>query len=293
MPKRVVTAKFIEDTTSYTTDWGAKVTTSGLFNAPPDLTEANINAIVGLIGATRIGDLPPCNEAGGSLRKLRFIRRSGNTMTTPVASRAILLSAAKGIKEILDSANSASNPVVCIELIGEEYDNLNDEFSISYTAGTFAKTHRAPDNATKQYVYAGTVEYSSDSTNPLNGIIFQPVKAISDNENAPATQLDASWKSCVGEFVDVVPCPRNGRRNPFRHRRFTVTFLTKSQAVADPANPPAGIEGDAAAEQIEIPVANGKEADILACGQALAKLTGAYCIAYKGESYKRFHKIVA
>jgi hypothetical protein len=278
MPKKTITAKFIADSTDYTTDWGTSLSTFGLFNAPPDLTETDIDGIISAIGATRDGELPPCNEVGGTLRKLRFIRKSGNTLSVPVNNRSNLLSAATVIKGIL---NTAGNEVVCIELLGEEYANLNDEMGISYQAGTTAPTHRAPSTALKQYYHAGNIEYSADSTSPIGGVVYQPIKSISNVENGPATQLGSVWDGCVGDFASVIPCPRGqGRSNPMKHRRFIVSFIVGTTEV----------DGS---EQIEVPVKNYQASDVLSCGQNLAALDGAYCIGYRGESYRKFHKLLA
>ena len=293
MPKNTVSVKFVGSSFSYLMDMGTEIETSGVFNAPPDLSDTNISDIVTAIGGSLTGDLPPCREFNGSLRKLLFIRASGNTMSVPVSSRANLINAATTIRDLLNAANSGNNKVVCIKLIGEEFPNLNDELGLKYTANTFAQTHRADNTATKQYVYAGNIQYESDGTNPFGGVVFQSVKAISDNATAPATQLGTTWNSCVGDFQSVTPCPRGTRRNPLEHRRYTLSFLTKSQAVTDPANPPAGIETQFASEQIEVPEKASTVSDILTCGQSLAGLTGAYCIGYRGESYARFHKILA
>lgn len=293
MPKNTISVRFLSDLTAYTTDIGIDISTSAVFNAPPDLTDANIDTIVTAIGGTLTGELPPCREFVGSIRKLQFIRRSGNTMSVPVGSRANLINAATTIRNLLNAANSGNNKVVCIKLIGEEFPNLNDELGLSYTNGTFAKTHRAPDTATKQYVYSGKIEYSSDATNPLGGVRFQAVKAISDNENAAATQLGTTWAGCVGDFQSITPCPTGNRRNPLKHRRYELSFLSKSQEVADPDNPPDGIEAEFASEQIEVPVKASSASDIKTCGENLAGLTGVYCIGYRGESYSRFHRLLA
>lgn len=296
MPKLVVPLSFRVGQNPYYPDWmdvaDPGVSASGRFNAPPDLTEANIDGIVLAVGASRGSPNSPCPDTSyTSLRKLEFVRASGNTMSVPVANRIDLITAATTIRNILDNAGTGGNKVVCIRLIGEEWANLNDELNLSYQAGTYAKTHRAPASAPKQYYYAGTVEYEADSTNPIDGSVFQPVKAISDIENAPATQLATTWAGCVGSFQTVIPCPRGrSRGNPLKHRRYVVTFLTKSQQVDDPNSPPTGIEADFASEQIEVPVTDGSEIDT--CGVALAGLIGAYCIGYKGESYTRFHKLL-
>ena len=143
-------------------------------------------------------------------------------------------------------------------------------------------------------MYFGVIQYEADSTNPTGGVIFQPVKTMTDVESTAPTQLGSEWATCAGAFTTAVPCPRpRGRRNPLKHRRYILTFLTKSLAVTDPAAAPAGIEAGFATEQTEVPVKDHEAGAIKTCGTNLAGLTGAYCIGYKGESYKLYDKLLA
>lgn len=119
----------------------------------------------------------------------------------------------------------------------------------------------------------------------LNSIVFQPIKSITNNENAPATQIASAWADCVGDFESALPCKGKGRKNPLEHRRFELSFATK----IDPASDTEEIQ----TETIELPVKSGVPSDILSCGQSAATLTGAYCISYRGESYSKFHKLLA
>lgn len=289
MPKNTISVRFPEGTSSkYVMDNGDPIIASATFNLPPDIDNTGKAAILNAIGGVENVDLPPC-RINGNLRKLLFIRAKGNTMSVPVRTRQDLLSAATVIRGVLDSGGSADNPVVCVELIGEDFPNLNDELGVSYTADTFAKTHRSPNSAAKQWMYFGAIQYEADATNPAGGVIFQPVKTMTDVENAAPTQLGTDWNGCAGDFFTAVGCPRpRGRKNPLKHRRYTLTLLTKSQAVTDPLNPPAGVEADFRPEQTEVPVKHHEASLIKTCGQALAALTGVYCIGYMGESYKLY-----
>ncbi len=294
MPKITVPVRFPEGATSkYLTDWGDSIITSATFNLPPDIDATGRDAIVAAIGGTEDADLPPCPSINGSLRKLKFTRAKGNTMSVPVRSRADLLTAATTIRGVLDAGGSADNKVVCIDLIGEDFPNINDEMSLSYSSNTFAKTHRAPATAPRQWNYYGNIQYQADSTNPAGVVIFQPVKTMTDVQDSAPTQLDTEWLGCAGEFEIAVPCPRSaGRLNPLKHRRFVMTFLTKSAAVNDSGNPPAGIEAGYKPERTEVPVQHYDAGLIKTCGEGLASLTGAYCIGYLGESYRLFHRLV-
>ena len=295
MPKNTVSVRFPEgDASKYITDWGDAIITSAVFNLPPDIDQAGKEAILAAIGGVENADLPPCPAINGKLRKLKFTRAKGNTMSVPVRTRQDLLTAATAINGVLNAGGSSDNPVVCIDLIGENFPNINDEMSLSYTAGAFAKTHRSPDTAPKQWNYFGKIQYQADSTNPAGGVIFQPVKTMTDVENSAPTQLDTEWLGCAGEFETVVPCPRPaGNLNPLKHRRYVMTFLTKPVEVNDPANPPAGADVDFSSERTEVPVQHHEAGLIKTCGEGLAKLVGAYCIGYQGESYRLYHRLLA
>lgn len=288
MPKRSIPYHFLGGTNPYFPDWQATpargLTAKRVFNAPPDITDDNINAIITAVGATRGSLADPCPETGyTALRRLQFVRASGNTMTVAVNASTNLVAAATTISGILSSASGANPEVVCIRLLGEEWVNLNDEFGLVYQAGSVATTHRANASSAKQWFHAGTVEYEADYTNPIGGTVFQPVKSISNNENASATQLGSTWASCVGDFVEQIACPRGrSRSNPLDHRRFVLTFVVE----LDPQVPGTGIQ----AEQIELPVTD--QGGVNACGQDVVGLTGLYCMGYKGESYSRFHKVL-
>lgn len=294
MPKTVVTVDFTANTANaYVPDYGGVgITTNGRFILPPDIDASEIPNIVAATGGELLTERPPCNDlTTGNLRRLVFVRRSGNTMSVPIGLNGAVLGAATTIKAILDAGNGGGNPVVCIKLEGEYFANLNDVFSLSYTEGSFAKTHKADSTAEKQYIHAGRIAYQADYLTGATASVFQSVKAITDVEGAPATQVASEWIGCVGEFENVQTCG-NGRRNPLEHRRFILNFLTKTQEVADPANPPAGIEATALSEQIEIPVQAKAAGSINTCGVALASLTGVYCIGYRGESYDRIHQAI-
>ena len=287
MPKTVVKAQFLnDDGTGYLMDIGTSINVSSRFVLPPDVPDTEITTILQNIGAnvpSAIKPNPPCSDrVGADLRRLLFIRANGNTMSVPIASRADLLNAATVIRGII---NSNGPEVVCIKLLGEYFPDLADELGLTYN-NTFATSH-VPTTGGKQFFHAGNIAYETDATTGLLGTdtVFQPIKSISDLENAPSTQLTAAWSGCVGDFSEALACRGRGRKNPRKHRRFELTFATK----IDPAS-----ETEVAqTETAELPVKGASQADILACGQAAAQLTGAYCIGYRGESYARYHQLLA
>lgn len=283
MPRRVVRVRFVPDSGSgYVMDIGNEIAANSRFVLPPDIPDTEISTILNNIGAqplSEVGDPIPCTDSNNaSLRRLLFIRTNGGSMSVPVSSRANLLNAATVIRGVLNSGSE----VVCIKLIGENFPDLADELGLNYD-GDFATSH-VPTNGDKQYYHFGNIEYETDAGTDTGSIVFQPIKAISDNKNAPSTQLQAVWTGCVGNFVNSLPCRGKGRKNPRKHRRYILTFATK----ADPNDTAEG----AATETAELPVRSDSAADILSCGQAAVALNGAYCIGYVGESYSRYHKLL-
>jgi hypothetical protein len=63
-----------------------------------------------------------------------------------------------------------------------------------------------------------------------------------------------------------------------------LNFATKSDPAATIELPQS--------ETIEVPVKAFAGSLIEACGQNLAGLTGLYCIGYRGESYRKVHKLI-
>ena len=236
-------------------------------------------------GATLNTETAPCSDTGlGDLRKLQFIRESGNTMSVAVDNRTNILNTATTIKALLDGVNAGNNKVVCIKLEGEYFANLNDEFGVTYDGTTFATSHKAPSSASKQNFVSGIIAYNSDAANPFGNTVTQPIRSITENAaNIFAAQLDTTPTSCIGDLLDIQSCG-NGRRNPRKHRRFLLTFATK----ADPTDTAEGAQ----TETIELPVADHLATGIEACANEAAGLEGLYCLGYQGESYSRIHKLI-
>ena len=283
MPRRVETFSFIAGVNAYITDTAEPISLSRKVNFPPDVTDAELNDIATAVGATTAAASTPCPDdfVGADPRYLNFIRASGNTVSVPVGNRTNLLTAATTIKGILDG--DAGNEVVCIELVGEYFRNLNDLFNLNYSGTAFAPTHRAPDNAPKQYYISGTIAYNADAATTFGAGVTVPIKSITDTEGSPATQLGGEFVQCAGPFLGGISCS-NGRRRIRRHRRYLLQFATKLDP-ADAAEVPE-------TESIEVPVAASDGTQIKDCGDNLITLNGLFCIGYRGESYKQFHKLI-
>ncbi|MGL5874012.1 MAG: hypothetical protein ACRC2R_16860 [Xenococcaceae cyanobacterium] len=265
----------------YIADRGKMVDYTGRFVMPPDLTfPADAVAIANAAGGT--GDVEentsnnPCPVGVDfSPRKLVFIRKSGNSVSVPIANRTNLETAQDVIFGVL---NQPGNEVVCVKLIGETWLSLNEELGLVYTANEVATDSR-PLNGLKQYHHFGRIQYESDIFG--GRAIFTPVKVATDIEGQPPTNVGAAWNTCVGPFEGANFACGSLKRN---HRRYLLDFVVGNIDNTDPANP---VVTNKRSERKEVPAKDYEAAQILACGTALAALQGAYCIGYQGESYDR------
>ena len=281
MPKNVIPVRFNPDNGSgYVMDIGQEIAANSRFVLPPDVDSAQAALILSNIGAQPLsaGTNPiPCPDTvNADLRRLRFFRSSGGSMSVPVSSRTDLESAALVIQGIL---NAAGDDVVCIKLEGEYFPDVADQLGLNYQ-NTAAITHVATGNS-KQFYHSGQIAYQSDT----GQVIFQPIKSISNFENAPATQIAGVWDGCVGDFENALACRGKGRTNPVKHRRYELTL-----AVGTPTEDPNAPDNVTGSETIELPVKSSVASEIFTCGQNAAALTGVYCIGYRGESHAKYHK---
>ena len=280
-----IPVRFIPDEgTAYLLDIGTEITANSKFKLPPDIGEPQAATILSVIGAqplSALGDkLPPCPDSGKSkLRRLRFFRSNGGSMSVPVSSRADLLGAATVIKGIINGAGGAE--VVCIKLEGEEFPDLADELGMEYD-GSGATSHISYGSS-KQLRYSGQISYEFDGGGLDSSTVFHNINSITNIENAPANQIAPVWDTCVGPFENVLACRGQGKRKLRKHRRFDLTIAVVS----------GDADGSLETETIELPVKSAASADILACGQAAVGLKGVYCAGYRGESYERFDKLLA
>ncbi|MEO0934206.1 MAG: hypothetical protein AAFY21_10775 [Cyanobacteria bacterium J06641_2] len=284
MPRNVQTISFRTGTaTAYIADFAASLTVSRKVNVPPDISDTEMANIATIVGGEILPDDIACpdDNNGGDPRYLNFIRASGNSVSVPFRLRDDLITVATNIKAILDS--KVGNEVICINLVGEEYRNLNDIFSLNYDGTTFAKSHKADATAGKQFYYSGTIAYNADAATTVGAGTTARIRSITDVENDSATQLGTAFDSCAGTFLSGIRCPA-GRRNPRAHRRYHLYLATKID--------PAEATEDPQPEQIQVPVAAFSSTDIQNCGDALAALDGVYCIGYKGEDYRDVHKLI-
>lgn len=285
MPKNVVSFRFALGDNPYVSDIGLNYSLSNTFVAPPYLDDTAINAILAAVGATRTTEPAVCSDKGlFSPRKLQFTMASGNTMSVAISNRIDWTTSATSIRDTINTAAAATNQVACIKLFGEEFSNLNDELGVTFDATSVAPSHKAPASADKQNYVGGVISYSADIATTFGANVTQSIRSITEaSDNTFAAQLGTTPTTCIGDLLNLQSCG-NGKRNPRKHRRFELEFLTRL----------APDDGDETPqkETIQLPVASSSAADILSCGQAAAALPGLVCIGYMGESYSRVHRVL-
>lgn len=264
------------------------------FVVPPDMNQAQATALVNAVGGEIIsfGDVEivpgtrnlPCSDSNNfKPRKLKFIRANGNSISIVLPVRANAIAARDAGITALNGI-TAANPVVCVQLIGEEYINIYDEL---VPAGTAAPTAGAPSRAPaargKGGRFSGVMTaYLSDVP---NGAVTLAKFAMNTDTftaaglgQAPAI-IGIAGVTCLGTIQQGGICPPSAAREP---RHYSVTFLVTGDAA-----------GTVATQVTKVPVANNTPAEIVTCGQGLAALASSACLGYKGESYGRLHLLTA
>lgn len=214
---------------------------------------------------------PPCPDSKiFTPRKLIFTLANGVSMSVPVAVRTSLTSVmAAGIVAL-----QGLSTVVCIKYVGEKWRNLLEIF------GQSGKVVTPSINDPRGFTLAGAYTYNADSTNPFGGAIPKNFKVASETKDAIPAILGDVWTASAGvqlPAASVISC-RTGTRHA--HRRYIATALIDRNGVIRPT-------------KIEIPVVASGAGDIRTAGELIAALSSVACLEYQGESYDRFHKLVA
>lgn len=268
---------------AYTPDRGADPVGNaarGSLVVPVGVAQGQIETLLNTAGAQLIkfnGQVvnnlppPPCPDTKiFSPRKLVFILANGVSVSVPVNVRTGLT----GVMAAGILALQGLSTVVCVKYVGEKWKNLLDIF------GQSGKAVVPSINDPRGFTYAGPYTYNADATNPLGGPIPKNFKVASDARAAIPTILGAAWTVSAGVQLSpasVVSC-RSGTRH--EHRRYIVTAMISRDGLIRPT-------------RIEIPVAASNAADIRTAGETLSVLPAVTCLEYEGESYDRFHKLVA
>lgn len=279
MARRIVPAILMSD---YLADRGTPV--GGLsfrFGAPTDFTDTEVDNLLTAVGARRKTDAdrsgcPVASEF--SPRKLKLTRRDGNSLSFVIRDKDAAIPIATSLRNVI---NASGNPVQCIELIGEEWDDLLPELKTSVDGPTPGVPSRS-NLAGKQYAHSGKILYEYDSG--LGKVQTVAVRVDTDivsatGDTSPPSILGAggAWLDCVGPFELKNPCPS---KSTLVHRRYIGSFLTTGT----------GLINDY--QQTEVPVRSQDAADILACGGLIADSASIVCLKYQGETNKRLHLLL-
>lgn len=267
----------------YLADRGVRLSTTGRFAIPPDISPEQAEQIAAAAGANvNVSFDSACPEGQFRMRKLIFIRESGNSLSVPIGDRANLITARNAIRAILDSR--PNNRVVCIKLEGEEFLQLNDELGVAWDGQATAVSSR-PDNGLKQFVYSGAIRYRTDTSPGGSVVITTSVKVDTENEGNPPAALGNVWQACAGDLVSAQLSCGGVNRD---HRRYFLDFAVREGENQENAE---GDNNPITAQKKELPVSAWQASEILQCGQDAAALAGLFCIGYRGESFSRFHTI--
>ncbi len=261
----------------YIPDWesGAKgIGFQGRFNQPPVMSDAMTANILGTLGLTVKSKTtePVCKPPSSFMpRKLKFSFASGGSIAVPVMDRANLISVARTLKTDLN--DMLGSPVVCIELIGEEWTRMDEEFRPAGVIPTPGNDIR-PSSGTKNPTYSASMSYSSDG----GKVIAQSVRMNTDD--LTGASAFSVYKDEIDEALGPL-LPRGcGSGSNVTPRRYTVDFLTTNT--------------DNPVRRLIVPVASKSAATgIAVVGNELAARRQTLCLKYNGESDARFNRLIA
>lgn len=259
----------------YTSDYGSRhilntrfvvplglTLSTGRMSAIADLMNAHATYVTGPDGREDITSISNvCTEASNIVpRKYEIIFDSGASTRIAVGEAESGLIAARAIGAELRDAGAGE--VVCINLIGEYFKNMND---FTTPAVTFSPTASATRAGYGKY-YSGKIDYTRDD----DTVAQTSVKVKVEDDTAPPNFLSGSWDSCVGDFIGKgFSCPGSGSK--LKHRRLIVNYQVDSSTRE--------------IETRELPVKSLD--DVATCANGLASGTEALlCLQYRGESRK-------
>lgn len=256
---------------------------TGRFAIPPDMNQAQATAIAAASGgaAYAVGQLAPakgtsCPPPGLRMRKLKFTRQDGSSISIPIPTQTTLVAQGIAIKAAFNAVD-ANNPVVCIDLIGEHLPNLQDILGLT-GARTAGATSR-PSGGSKQPYYTGLMSYLSDAINGSTHTL--KLRVATDIVGGPPTEYAAIFNNQTGITGGSGLC---GGSDPRKARYYDVTSLINQ-------NSPAGAATQYT-QNIKIPVLSSVGAQNLVVGQQIAALSSTLCISYYGESNNRFGLLI-
>lgn len=281
MVSRIVKYK-AKDGLSYYTDQGNEYTLNSLFRVPSDFAEdeGTIESVLACVDSVVREETAPCSDkAGTTPRKLVIRRVNGNSFSLVLPVRSNALEAAQCLWDVILATRYRP---VCIELIGEHSLNLIEELAPANKDSPSVAPPIAPDaEQGKSTLWYSSVmkEYKADT--PFGTNILMPFKSQTNVPDAPYTELQSYFSSCV-EPLTTVSC---GGATSIEYRRYIpsfITSLTYNQASE---------QGDQL-QTVTVPTIANETEQIKACGQLLAATTSIVCLEYFGESNKKLHKLI-
>ncbi|NJL89707.1 MAG: hypothetical protein HC916_07830 [Coleofasciculaceae cyanobacterium SM2_1_6] len=243
---------------------------------PPNMTEAVADSIIAAAGGQRVLPTDPpniCPDPGVEGRKLIFINEEGGSVGVTMAARNTLIDQAILIRGLLDGLGGPR--VTCVLLRGEYFPNVLDELRPAGIVAAPGASSRPVATAGKQHFYSGVMNYRSDA------IFAEPYLVPFKIATSSLVDAAPTLYATILNTYDVVPqtaVPCSGT-NPRRSRR----YIVQSQVTE-----PTGVVSQTA----EIPIAISNPVAILAAGIDIASLPSTQCLAYRGESNDRFHKLL-
>jgi|694.fasta_scaffold127349_2 hypothetical protein len=260
----------------YYTDQGSQINLNPFVKLPSDITQDSglVYAILNCVGAVIRDDTLPCSEKGNiNPRKIKVLRKNGNSFSLTLPVRSNALNAAQCL---YDALQSTQYPAVCIELIGEHSPNLIEELATSAKQAPNAAPIIAPASDTGKntlWYVSAMAEYKADARFGQN--VLMPFKSQTNTPFSPYIELTDYFETCVDPLT-TISCPSS---SSIDYRRYIPTFLT--------------IENDLEKGQtVTAPVNTNETGQIKSCGEFLANLSSVICLAYFGESNKKLHKLI-
>ncbi len=267
----------------YVTDLGTTLQYNLSLSPPSDLSTANIDAILGAIGASRrTGATVPCGERGTTRpRRVKYIRDNGSSFSVVIPDRSNLLAAAETIWNTL---NTLSIKPVCAQLEGEFSRNLIDDLRPAQTTNQACpKIEPSVSDGKHVGIYSGVMrDYKSDAT--YGATILMGFKSQTDAPGQAYSGLRTEIDTCVGQLSTVQGC--GGAAQPREYRRFVPELITTQTTGSGPTAVTNEFQ-----QSVTVPVASHLPAEITTCGEDLATIACVICLPYYGESNSRLHKL--
>jgi hypothetical protein len=292
MSYKAVKVNFLANN-DYTDDFGNTYEKlNAVLRVPSDLTE---NKVTDILSAAKMELRTTSSSVCGvttsfNKRYLKFTRTNGNSISIPIYARDQLKTVGNAIIQAL---NTNDFKVICVELVGEYWLDVRDLLRTTPASGQENQLPPIEPNSDlgkHKLIYSGTMtEYKRDSGNTYGENDLVPFIMQTNAENAPYTGLATQINDCLGVVnTSGLSCGSKGKI--IVPRRFIPSILTRPY---DNANPPKPDENATDSLQT-LTIASSKHLanDIKACGSAIANIMAVQCLAYYGESNKKYHQVL-